>query len=213
MKDVMKKIEEYTSISIELDGRGEELKIDGKIRAAKKLQVLYLELMPYIELYKTIPVKERQTIKVIIKEEETYSKSPFIYLGSNRLEPELYAYQNGHSRKLSEDMTLSDDDYRYFCILTPLIQELNIKDIKDKFKKEIIKAINKAITSKYNKLSEIEKALATFDSEDTEIILRNQLFELFDLKRKYEETYDEFCLSLVMNQIAKIEKLIEGGEN
>lgn len=213
MKDVMKKIEEYTSISIELDGRGEELKLDGKIRAAKKLQVLYLELMPYIELYKTIPVKERQTIKVIIKEEETYSKSPFIYLGSNRLEPELCAYQNGHSKRLRENIELFDDDYRCFCILTPLIQELNIKEIKDKFKNEIIKAINIAIRSKYNRLTEIEKALAEFNSEDTEIILRNQLFELFNLKKKYEETYDEFCLNLVMNQIAKIEKLIEGGEN
>ena len=213
MKEVLNAVEKYNNISFELESRGEELKLDGKIRAAKKLQVLYLELMPYIELYKTIPVKERQTIKVIIKEEETYSKSPFIYLGSNRLEPELCSYQNGHSKRLRENIELFDDDYRCFCILTPLIQELNIKDIKDKFKKEIIKAINGAVRSKQNRLTEIEKALATFDSEDTEIILRNQLFELFDLKRKYEETYDEFCLSLVLNQITKIEKLIEGGEN
>ena len=212
MKEIMNAIEKYNNISFELENRGEELKIDGKTRAAKKLQILYLELMPYVELYKAIPVKERQTIKVIIKEEETYSKSPFIYLGSNRLEPELCAYQNGHSKRLHENIELFDDDYRCFCILTPLIQELNIKEIKDKFKNEIIKAINIAIRSKQNRLSEIEKALAEFDSEDTEIILRNQLFELFNLKKKYEETYDEFCLNLVMNQIEKIEKLIEGGE-
>ena len=213
MKDVMQKIEEYTSISIELDGRGEELKLDGKIRAAKKLQILYLELMPYVELYKTIPAKERQTIKVIIKEEETYSKSPFIYLGANRLEIELCVYENGHKKMLHETINLGDDDYRCFCILTPLIQELNIKEIKDNFKKEIIKAINMATKNKYKRLIEIEKALSCFDAEDEEIILRNQLFELFNLKKKYEETYDEFCLSLVLNQIERIEKLIEGGEN
>ena len=209
MKDVMQKLEEYTSISIELDGRGEDLKLDGKIRAAKKLQILYLELIPYVELYKTIPFKERQTIKLIIKEEESYSASPFIHLGANRLEIELCAYQNGPSKMLHETINLGDDDYRCFCILTPLIQELNIKEIKDKFKKEIIKAINMATKSKHNKLTEIEKALSCFDAEDEEIILRNQLFELFNLKKKYEETHDEFCLSLVLNQIERIETMMK----
>lgn len=213
MKDVMQKIEEYTSISIELDGRGEELKLDGKIRAAKKLQILYLELMPYVELYKTIPAKERQTIKVIIKEEETYSKSPFIYLGANRLEIELSVHENGHSKILHETINLGDDDYRCFCILRPLIQELNIKEIKDKFKKEIIKAINMAIKSKYNRLTEIEKALSCFDAEEPEAILYKHLYELFSLEKEYRETGDDLSLALVISQIQKIEKLIEGGEN
>lgn len=213
MKEIMNAIEKYNNISFELESRGEQRKIDGKTRASKKLQVLYLELMPYVELYKAIPVEERQTIKLIIKEGDTHERSPFIYMDSQRLWIELCVYQNGHSRKLSEDMTLYDDDYRCFCILTPLIQELNIKEIKDKFKNEIKQAINGAIESKQNRLDEIEKALSYFDTEDEEIILRNQLFELFDLKRKYEETYNEFCLSLVLNQIEKIQKMIEGGEN
>ena len=114
---------------------------------------------------------------------------------------------------MHETINLGDDDYQCFCILRPLIQELNIKEIKDKFKKEIITAINIAIKNKCNRLTEIEKALSCFDAEDEEIILRNQLFELFNLKKKYEETYDEFCLSLVLNQIERIEKLIAGGEN
>ena len=213
MKEIMNAIEKYNNISFELENRGEELKLDGKTRAAKKLQVLYLELMPYIELYKSIPLKERQTIRVIIKNEETYSKSPFIYLGSNKLEPELCAYENGHSKRLHENIELFDDDYRCFCILTPLIQEMNINDIKNKFRNEIINKINIAIRSKQNKLSEIEKALSDFDSEDTESILYKQLYELFGLERKYKETGDEFCLSLVLNQIEKIQKMIEGGEN
>lgn len=78
MKEIMNAVEKYNNISFELESRGEELKLDGKIRAAKKLQILYLELIPYVELYKTIPAKERQSIKVIIKEGETYSKSHFI---------------------------------------------------------------------------------------------------------------------------------------
>ena len=213
MKEIMNAIETYNNISFDLENRGEELKLNGKTRAAKKLQVLYLELMPYIELYKSIPLKERQTIRIIIKEGETYSKSPFIYLGSNKLEPELYAYENGHSKRLHENIELFDDDYRCFCILTPLIQEMDINDIKNKFKNEIINKINVAIRSKQNKLSEIEKALSDFDSEDTESILYKQLYELFGLEREYKETGDEFCLSLVLNQIEKIQKMIEEGEN
>ena len=56
---------------------------------------------------------------------------------------------------------------------------MNINDIKNKFKNEIMNKINIAIKSKQNKLSEIEKALSDFDSEDTESILYKQLYELF----------------------------------
>ena len=66
MKEIMNAIEKYNAISLELDTRGQELKEDGKTRASKKLQTLFLELKPLLELYTTIPANERKTISIII---------------------------------------------------------------------------------------------------------------------------------------------------
>ena len=213
MKEIMNAIEKYNEISLTLDTRGQELKEDGKTRASKKLQTLFLELKPLLELYTTIPANERQTIQIIIKEEETYSKSPFISVNSTQPRIILQTRENGHSKILSDTVTLYDDDYRYFCILSTIVQDMDISKIKEKFKKEIIKGINRVIKYKENKLKEIIEALSGFDSENKEDLLYKQLYELFGLEREYKETNNEFCLSLVLNQIEKIQKMIEGGEN
>ena len=55
MKDIMNAIEKYNEVSLELDTRGQELKEDGITRASKKLQTLFLELNPLLELYTIIP--------------------------------------------------------------------------------------------------------------------------------------------------------------
>lgn len=209
MKEIMNAIEKYNAISLELDTRGQELKEDGKTRASKKLQTLFLELKPLLELYTTIPANERKTFSIIIKEEETYSKSPTISVNLTQPRIILQTRENGHSKILSDTTTLYDDDYRHFCIIYTIIQDMNISEIKEKFKKEIIKGINMAIKSKENKLKEIIEALSGFDSEDKEDLLYKQLYELFGLEREYKETGNEFCLSLVLNQIEKIQKMIE----
>lgn len=209
MKEIMNAIEKYNEISLTLDTRGQELKECGKTRASKKLQTLFLELKPLLELYTTIPANERQTIQIIIKEEETYSKSSFISVNSTQPRIILQTRENGHFKILSDTMTLCDDDYRYFCILSTIVQDMNISKIKEEFKKEIIKGINMVIKYKENKLKEIIEALSGFDSENKEDLLYKQLYELFGLEREYKETNNEFCLSLVLNQIEKIQKMIE----
>ena len=213
MKDVMNAIERYNKVSLELDCRGQQFKEEGKKRGAKKLQTLYLELKPYIDLYENIPKKERQTIKIIIKEEETYSKSPYVLFGGMTQDPVLYTRENGHSKILHEYITLSEDDYRDFCIYDSLIQNMNIQKIKEAFKKEILNAIKRATKYKEQKMVKIIDALSAFYSEDKNTTLQKQLEELFKLKDEYKATNNEFCLSLVLNQIEKIEKMIEGGEN
>ena len=213
MKDIMNAIEKYNEVSLELDCRGQNLTEEGKERAAKKLQTLYLELSPFIEMYKVLPQTERQTIKIIIKEEETYSKSPFIYLGRDNLKLELWTNENGSQKLLQENRTMSVYEYRSFCILSSIIQDMDIQKIKEDFKKEILNAIKRATRSKQNKMVEIIDALSAFYSDDKTTTLQKQLEELFKLKDEYKETNNEFCLSLVLNQIEKIEKMIEGGEN
>lgn len=209
MKDVMNAIERYNEVSLELDCRGQEFKEEGKKRGAKKLQTLYLELKPYIDLYKNIPERERQTIKIIIKKEDTYRESPYVYLGGITQDPVLYTRENGHSKILHENITLSEDDYRYFCIYDSLIQNMDIQKIKEDFKKEILNAIKRATKSKENQMVKIIDALSAFYSEDKTTTLQKQLEELFKLKNEYKATNNEFCLSLVLNQIEKIEKMLK----
>ena len=209
MKDVMNAIERYNKVSLELDCKGQEFKEEGKKRGAKKLQTLYLELKPYIDLYKNISEKERQAIKIIIKEEETYSKSPYVLLSGMTQDPVLYTRENGHSKILHEYITLSEDDYRYFCIYDSLIQNMNIQKIKEAFKKEILNVIKRATRSKQNKMVEIIDALSAFYSDDKATTLQKQLEELFKLKDEYKSTNNEFCLCLVLNQIEKIETMMK----
>lgn len=209
MKDIMNAIEKYNKVTLELDCKGQEFKEEGKKRGAKKLQTLYLELKPYIDLYKNIPEKERQTIKIIIKEEETYSKSPYVHLSGMTQDPVLYTRENGHSKILHEYITLSEDDYRDFCIYDSLIQNMDIQKIKEDFKKEILNAIKRATRNKQNKMVEIIDALSAFYSDDKTTTLQKQLEELFKLKDEYKATNNEFCLCLVLNQIEKIETMMK----
>lgn len=209
MKDIMDAIEKYNEVSLELDCRGQNLKEEGKERAAKKLQTLYLELSPFIEMYKVLPQTERQTIKIIIKEEETYSKSPFIYLGRDHLKLELWTNENGSQKLLQENSTMADYEYRSFCILSSIIQDMDIQKIKEDFKKEILNAIKRATRSKQNKMVEIIDALSAFYSDDKTTTLQKQLEELFKLKDEYKTTNNEFCLCLVLNQIEKIETMMK----
>lgn len=213
MKEIMNAIEKYNEVSLELDCRGQNLKEEGKERAAKKLQTLYLELSPFMELYKNIPSTERQTIKIIIKEEDIYRESPYIYYGSTSQKLVLYTRENGDDRLLTENITMTDYDYNSFCILSSIIQDMDIQKIKEDFKKEILNAIKRATKSKQNKMVEITDALSAFYSDDKTTTLQKQLEDLFKLKNEYKETNNEFCLSLVLNQIEKIQKMIEGGEN
>ena len=209
MKEIMNAIEKYNEVSLDLDCRGQNLKEEGKKRGAKKLQTLYLELKPYIDLYKNVPEKERQTIKIIIKEEETYSKSPYVYLSGMTQDPVLYTRENGHSKILHEYITLSEDDYRDFCIYDSLIQNMDIQKIKESFKKEILSAIKGATKYKEQKIVNIINALSAFYSDDKTTTLQNQLEELFKLKNEYKAINNEFCLSLVLNQIEKIETMMK----
>ena len=209
MKEIMNAIEKYNEVSLELDCRGQQLKEEGKERASKKLQTLYLELSPFIEMYKTLPQNERKTIKIIIKEEETYSKSPYIYLGGMAQQLILNTRENGHNKILHHNSTLSEDDYRCFCIYDSLIQNMDIQKIKEAFKKEILSAIKGATKSKEQKMVKIIDALSAFYSDDKTTTLEKQLEELFKLKDEYKTTNNEFCLSLVLNQIEKIQKMIE----
>ena len=209
MKDVMNAIERYNKVSLELDCKGQEFKEEGKKRGAKKLQTLYLELKPYIDLYKNIPEKERQTIKIIIKEEEIYSKSPYVLLSGMTQDPVLYTRENGHSKILHEYITLSEDDYRDFCIYDSLIQNMNIQKIKESFKKEILSAIKVTTKYKEQKMVNIINALSAFNTDDKTTTLQKQLEELFKLKDEYKSTNNEFCLCLVLNQIEKIETMMK----
>lgn len=209
MKNIMNAIEKYNEVSLELDCRGQQFKEEGKERAAKKLQTLYLELAPFMELYKNIPSTERQTIKIIIKEEETYSKSPYVLLSGMTQDPVLYTRENGHSKILHEYITLSEDDYRDFCIYDSLIQNMDIQKIKESFKKEILNVIKRITKSKEQKMINIINALSAFNTDDKTTTLQKQLEELFKLKDEYKETNNEFCLSLVLNQIEKIETMIK----
>lgn len=209
MKEIMNAIEKYNEVSLELDCRGQNLKEEGKKRGAKKLQTLYLELKPYIDLYKNIPEKERQTIKIIIKEEETYSKSPYVLLSGMTQDPVLYTRENGHSKILHEYITLSEDDYRDFCIYDSLIQNMNIQKIKESFKKEILSAIKVTTKYKEQKMINIINALSAFNTDDKTTTLQKQLEELFKLKDEYKSTNNEFCLCLVLNQIEKIETMMK----
>ena len=213
MKEILNALEKYNEVSLELDCKGQEFKEEIKKRGAKKLQTLYLELKPYIDLYKNISEKERQTIKIIIKEDETYNKSPYVYLSGMTQNPVLYASKNGHFKTLHEHITLSEDDYKYFCIYDSLIQDMDTQKIKESFKKEILNAIKRATKNKENQMVKIIDSLSAFYSEDKNTTLQKQLEELFKLKDEYKATNNEFCLSLVLNQIEKIEKMIEGGEN
>lgn len=209
MKEIMNAIEKYNEVSLELDCRGQQLKEEGKERASKKLQTLYLELSPFIEMYKTLPQNERQTIKIIIKEEETYSKSPYIYLGGMAQQLILNTRENGHNKILHHNSTLSEDDYRCFCIYDSLIQNMDIQKIKEDFKKEILNAIKRATRNKQNKMVEIIDALSAFYSDDKTTTFQKQLEELFKLKDEYKATNNEFCLCLVLNQIEKIETMMK----
>lgn len=209
MKDVMNAIEKYNEVSLELDCKGQEFKEEGKKRGAQKLQTLYFELKPYMDLYKNIPKKERQIIKIIIKEKDTYSKSPYVYLSGMTQEPVLYTRENGHSKILHEYITLSEDDYRYFCIYDSLIQDMDIQKIKEDFKKEILNDIQRIIKNKENQMVKIIDALSAFYSDDKTTTLQKQLEELFKLKNEYKATNNEFCLSLVLNQIEKIETMMK----
>lgn len=213
MKDIINAIEKYNEVNLELNCKEQQFEEEGMKKASEKLQVLYLELKPYIDLYKILQENERQTIKIIIKEEETYSKSPFIYLDSMCKDLKLCTYENGHNKVLSEYIILSEDDYRYFCILTPLIQSMDIQKIKEAFKKEIINTIKRATRSKENKMVKTIDALSAFHSNDKITTLSKQLEKLFKLKHEYKSTNNEFGLCLVFNQIEKIEKMIKGGEN
>ena len=209
MKDIMNAIEKYNEVSLELDCRGQNLKEEGKERASKKLQTLYLELSPFMELYKNIPSTERQTIKIIIKKEDTYSKSPYIYYCATSQELVLYTRENGHDRILTENITMTDYDYNSFCMMSSIVQDMSIQKIKEDFKKEILNAIKKATRSKQNKMVEIIDALSAFYSDDKTTTLQKQLEELFKLKDEYKETNNEFCLCLVLNQIEKIETMMK----
>ena len=209
MKDIMNAIEKYNKVTLELDCKGQEFKEEGKKRGAKKLQTLYLELKPYIDLYKNIPEKERQTIKIIIKEEETYSKSPYVLLSGMTQDPVLYTRENGHSKILHEYITLSEDDYRDFCIYDSLIQNMNIQKIKESFKKEILSAIKVTTKYKEQKMVNIINALSAFNTDDKTTTLQKQLEELFKLKDEYKSTNNKFCLCLVLNQIEKIETMMK----
>ena len=209
MKDIMNAIEKYNKVTLELDCKGQEFKEEGKKRGAKKLQTLYLELKPYIDLYKNIPEKERQTIKIIIKEEETYSKSPYVLLSGMTQDPVLYTRENGHSKILHEYITLSEDDYRDFCIYDSLIQNIDIQKIKESFKKEILSAIKVTTKYKEQKMVNIINALSAFNTDDKTTTLQKQLEELFKLKDEYKSTNNEFCLCLVLNQIEKIETMMK----
>ena len=209
MKDIMNAIEKYNEVSLELDCRGQNLKEEGKERAAKKLQTLYLELSPFMELYKNIPSTERQTIKIIIKEEDTYSKSPYIYYGAVAHKLVLYTRENGHDKIITENITMTDCDYNSFCMMSSIVQDVDIQKIKESFKKEILNAIKRATRNKENKMVEIIDALSAFFSDDKTITLQKQLEELFKLKNEYKATNNEFCLSLVLNQIEKIEKMMK----
>jgi molecular chaperone GrpE (heat shock protein) len=86
---------------------------------------------------------------------------------------------------------------------------MDIQKIKEDFKKEIIKAVKRATESKQNKMVEIIDALSAFYSDDKPITLQKQLEELFKLKDEYKSTNNEFCLSLVLNQIEKIETMMK----
>lgn len=209
MKDIMNAIEKYNKVTLELDCKGQEFKEEGKKRGAKKLQTLYLELKPYIDLYKNIPEKERQTIKIIIKEEETYSKSPYVLLSGMTQDPVLYTRENGHSKILHEYITLSEDDYRDFCIYDSLIQNIDIQKIKESFKKEILNVIKRTTKYKEQKMINIINALSAFNTDDKTTTLQKQLEELFKLKDEYKSTNNEFCLCLVLNQIEKIETMMK----
>lgn len=162
-----------------------------------------------IDLYKNIPEKERQTIKIIIKEEETYSKSPYVLLSGMTQDPVLYTRENGHSKILHEYITLSEDDYRDFCIYDSLIQNMNIQKIKESFKKEILSAIKVTTKYKEQKMINIINALSAFNTDDKTTTLQKQLEELFKLKDEYKSTNNEFCLCLVLNQIKKIETMMK----
>ena len=181
MKDIMNAIEKYNEVSLELDCRGQNLKEEGKERAAKKLQTLYLELSPFMELYKNIPSAERKTIKIIIKEEDTYSKSPYIDYGATAQKLILHTGEYGHERLLTEKITLTDYDYTSFCILSSIIQDMDIQKIKEDFKKEILNAIKRATRSKQNKMCEIIDALSAFYSDDKTTTLQKQLEELTNI--------------------------------
>ena len=209
MKDIMNAIEKYNKVTLELDCKGQEFKEEGKKRGAKKLQTLYLELKPYIDLYKNIPEKERQAIKIIIKEEETYSKSPYVLLSGMTQDPVLYTRENGHSKILHEYITLSEDDYRDFCIYNSLIQNMDIQKIKESFKKEILNVIKRTTKYKEQKMINIINALSAFNTDDKTTTLQKQLEELFKLKDEYKSTNNEFCLCLVLNQIEKIETMMK----
>ena len=162
-----------------------------------------------MELYKNIPSAERQTIKIIIKEEDTYSKSPYIDYGATAQKLMLCTGENGHKRLLTEKITLTDYDYTSFCILSSIIQDMDIQKIKEDFKKEILNAIKRATRSKQNKMVEIIDALSAFYSDDKTTTLQKQLEELFKLKDEYKTTNNEFCLCLVLNQIEKIETMMK----
>ena len=209
MKDIMNAIEKYNEVSLELDCRGKNLKEEGKERAAKKLQTLYLELSPFIELYKIIPECERQTIKTIIKEEEIYSNSPFIYLDRKYLKLELWTRENGAQTLIQVNNTISNYEYNCFCVQSSIIQDMDIQKIKEQIKKEMIRAIKGATKSKEHKMVEIIDALSAFYSNDKTTTLQKQLEELFKLKDEYKSTNNEFCLCLVLNQIEKIETMMK----
>lgn len=182
---------------------------EGKQRAAKKLQTLYLELSPFIELYKNIPSTERQTIKIIVKEEDTYSKSPYIYYSATSQKPVLYTRENGHNKTLTENITMTDHDYNSLCMMSSIVQDMEIQKIKEDFKKAILNAIKRATESKQNKMVKIIDALSAFYSDDKTTTLQKQLEELFKLKDEYKTTNNEFCLCLVLNQIEKIQTMMK----
>ena len=209
MKVIMNAIEKYNEVSLELDCRGQNLKEEGKERAAKKLQTLYLELSPFMELYKNIPSTEIQTIKIIIKEEDTYSKSPYIYYGATSQKLVLYTRENGHDKLLTENITMTDYDYNSFCMLSSIIQDMDIQKIKEDFKKEILNIIKRATRIKQTKMVEIIDSLSAFYSDDKTTTLQKQLEELFKLKDEYKSTNNEFCLCLVLNQIEQIETMMK----
>ena len=212
IKEIINVIEEYNEVSLALDCEGQNFKEDGKNRASKKIQALYLEIAPYIDFYKIIPERERQTIKVIIDNRDEYNKSPFIYMSTLCKRVELRSRENGDTIIIEANKTFSDYDYKWFCIKDDIIQNMDVLNVAKLFQDEIIKSIKIAIKSKKSSLAEIEKSLAAFDSEDDQTILYKQLYELFDLEKEYREIRDEFRLSLVLNQIEKIKKLIRGGD-
>ena len=121
----------------------------------------------------------------------------------------LYTRENGHDKIITENITMTDCDYNSFCMMSSIVQDVDIQKIKESFKKEILNAIKRATRNKENKMVEIIDALSAFFSDDKTITLQKQLEELFKLKNEYKATNNEFCLSLVLNQIEKIEKMMK----